>query len=248
MNDVRIVEPKRQRSLWLTFIDGATRDIDGEWSTGGRVSVLRRANQSIDEPIYRDVVYRDVWRGIDARVTASPDGLKYSFEVAPGGNPRAIHLRYSGADKIELTDAGEIVLDTGGIGIADISGVLEADMVRLDAGGSPLGPTDPITGPGEIALPPAIDSGSSLTLSGAASISTVDAVGSGLISASVGTISISEIAQIVALETQPAGQARVPGGQIVLGRGTTIGRIAPMQHSIVGAGVSVPPEASPRLQ
>jgi hypothetical protein len=118
-NNVRIVDPKRHRSIWLTFVDGAARDIDGEWSTGGRITVLRRASGSNDEPMYRDVVYRDVWRGIDARVSASEKGLKYSFEIAPGGDARAIHLRYSGADRIELTEAGEIVLDAGGSTIID---------------------------------------------------------------------------------------------------------------------------------
>src|SRR5436190_21122831 len=49
-NDVRIVDTKRQRSLWLTFVDGAARDIDGEWGTGGHVTVLRRASAS-DEPV-----------------------------------------------------------------------------------------------------------------------------------------------------------------------------------------------------
>src|SRR5512140_2129587 len=95
-NDVRIVDTKRDRSLWLTFVDGATRDIDGEWSTGGHVTVLRHATAGDSEPIYRDVVYRSVWRGIDARVSGTAKGLKYSFEVAPGADPRAIHLRYSG--------------------------------------------------------------------------------------------------------------------------------------------------------
>src|ERR1051326_5056163 len=60
-NDVRIVDPRRHRSLWLTFFDGAARDIDGEWGTGGRITVLRRASGSTDEPIDRDVVYRDGW-------------------------------------------------------------------------------------------------------------------------------------------------------------------------------------------
>ncbi len=118
-NDVRIADPKRHRSLWVTFVDGAARDIDGEWSTGGHVTVLRHASAANDEPIFRDVVYRDVWRGIDARVSAAAAGLKYSFEVEPGGDPRAIHLRYSGADRIELTEAGEIVLDAGGATIID---------------------------------------------------------------------------------------------------------------------------------
>src|SRR3954471_15148477 len=80
-NDVRVADPARQRSLWMTFVNGAARNIDGEWTTGGRVTVLRRATAS-DSPMYRDVVYRNVWRGIDARVSAAPSGLKYSFEVA----------------------------------------------------------------------------------------------------------------------------------------------------------------------
>jgi hypothetical protein len=114
-----IVETKRQRPVWLAFVDGAARDVDGEWTPGGHVSVLRRANTTADEPFLRDMVYTSVWRGIHARISPTPKGLKYSFEVSPGGDPRAIHLRYSGADSIELTDAGEIALDTGGVMIVN---------------------------------------------------------------------------------------------------------------------------------
>ena len=105
-NDVRIVDPQRQRSLWLTFVDGAARDIDGERMTCGHVTVLRDASSSVDTLIYRDIVYRHVWHGIDARVSAGSKGLKYAFEVAPGADPRAIHLRTCGADRLELTSAG----------------------------------------------------------------------------------------------------------------------------------------------
>jgi filamentous hemagglutinin family protein len=136
---------------------------------------------------------------------------------------------------------GEIVLDTGGTGMADISGVLEADVVRLDAGGGPVTPTDPITGPGEISLPPG--GLTPITMNTEAAV-TLEAAGSGLVVATLGTVSIAEMAQIVALETQPAGQARVPGGQIVLSNGTTIGRIESMQHTIVGTGVSAPRDAT----
>jgi hypothetical protein len=114
-----IVQPKQQRPLWIAFVDGAARDIDGEWTSGGHVAVLRRANTAADEPLFGDIVYTSVWRGIHARISAARDGLKYSFEVSPGADPRVIHLRYSGADRIELTDAGEITLDTGGATIVN---------------------------------------------------------------------------------------------------------------------------------
>ena len=134
---------------------------------------------------------------------------------------------------------GEIVLDAGSAGTVELSGVVEADQVTVIAGG-PLPPAPgPITGPGEIALPPG---GLTPIVIAGESTLTLDGAGSGLVSATVATTSIAEMAQIVALETQPAGQARVPGGQIVLSSGTTIGPIAPMQHQIVGSGVSVPPD------
>jgi hypothetical protein len=114
-----IVAPKPQRPLWLAFVEGAARAVDGEWTDGGHVAVLRRADTSADEPFFSDIVYNSVWRGIHARISAASNGLKYSFEVSPGGDPRAIHLRYSGADRIELTDAGEIALDIGGATIVN---------------------------------------------------------------------------------------------------------------------------------
>jgi hypothetical protein len=77
-----------------------------------RVAVLRRANATGDLPA-GEVVYRSVWPRIDARIGAAAGGIKYTFEVAPGGDPRSIHLRYSGADRITLTPGGELRLDAG---------------------------------------------------------------------------------------------------------------------------------------
>jgi len=96
--------------MWLTFVDGAHRDIDGEWSAGGHVAVLRYAA----EPIHREILYAAVWRGIAARVSPADSGLKYSFEVTPHADPRAIHLRYSGASHIELNDSGSLTIEADG--------------------------------------------------------------------------------------------------------------------------------------
>lgn len=98
------------RTVWLTFVDGARRALDGEWSADGHISVLRYAT----EPIYREIVYAAVWRGIDARVSPAEIGLKYSFEVSPRADPRVIHLRYGGAARIELNDSGSLTIEAGG--------------------------------------------------------------------------------------------------------------------------------------
>jgi len=101
------------------FVNGDARGLDGDAPTGGHVTVLRRANATSDAPLYRDVVYRSVWPGVDARVSAATGGLKYTFDVAPGGDPRRIHLRYSGADRIVLTSGGELKLQAGDTTVVD---------------------------------------------------------------------------------------------------------------------------------
>ena len=64
-------------------------------------------------------MYRSIWPGVDARISAASGGLKYTFDVAPGGDPRRIHLRYSGADRIVLTPRGELKLQAGDTTIVD---------------------------------------------------------------------------------------------------------------------------------
>ncbi len=100
------VKPK---SMWLAFVDGASRAVDGEWTDDGHATVLRLANESV----YRDLLYANAWHGINARISPAATGLKYSFEVTAGANPRSIHLRYSGIDGIEMNDAGELEVAAG---------------------------------------------------------------------------------------------------------------------------------------
>lgn len=43
------------------------------------------------------LLYRDVWPGIDARFTSNGQGVKVDYVVRPGANPSQIVLRYNGA-------------------------------------------------------------------------------------------------------------------------------------------------------
>src|SRR5262249_46104109 len=121
-DEVRIVDVREGRALWLTFVEGHARSVDGESPTGGRVNSLlgRAASDSLSSRIaYQDVVYRRLWPGIDARVSGVRSGLKYSFEIAPYSDPRAIHLRYDGVDRMALNDRGEMIIEAGGQTIVD---------------------------------------------------------------------------------------------------------------------------------
>jgi hypothetical protein len=120
--DVRIVDVRREHSLWLRFVEGHAASVDGESPTGGHVTSLRghTTSDSLNSrTAYQDVVYRRLWPGVDARVTGVRSGLKYSFEIAPYSDPLAIHLRYDGVDRVALNASGEMIIEAGGQTIVD---------------------------------------------------------------------------------------------------------------------------------
>jgi hypothetical protein len=63
-------------------------------------------------PTYAEVDYDRVYPGVD--LAYRPDGkqLEFDFRVAAGANPDQIRMTYSGASKMHLNAAGDLVLDT----------------------------------------------------------------------------------------------------------------------------------------
>lgn len=55
---------------------------------------------------FSQVVYADLYPGIDLLYRGSPEGVKYDFHVAPGADPRAIEMRYEGVDSLALESGG----------------------------------------------------------------------------------------------------------------------------------------------
>jgi hypothetical protein len=130
-DDVRIVDPRQGRSLWLSFVDGHANRVEGESPTGGHVTFLHgpaKPDGLSSRIAYHDVVYRRVWPGIDARISGVRSGLKYSFEVAAHGDPLAIRLRYEGADRIALDESGELTIEAGGETIIDHAPIAYQDV------------------------------------------------------------------------------------------------------------------------
>jgi hypothetical protein len=63
-------------------------------------------------PMYKELVYRDLWPGIDLVIRGGAGELKYEFHVSPGADPRDIRLAYDdhgspsvGSALGELTEA-----------------------------------------------------------------------------------------------------------------------------------------------
>jgi hypothetical protein len=91
-------------ALGLDELPGRIHSLIGRdprtWRTDGRA--------------YARVLYREIYPGIDlAYYGTRHQGLEYDFVVAPGANPRAIRLGLEGADRIELSAEGDLLLHVG---------------------------------------------------------------------------------------------------------------------------------------
>ena len=63
-------------------------------------------------PLYGVLTYAGLYPGIDLRIYGSGEAMKYDFLVAPGSDPRQIALRFDGADKVSINEAGHLLIRT----------------------------------------------------------------------------------------------------------------------------------------
>jgi hypothetical protein len=61
---------------------------------------------------FGSIVYRDLYRGIDLRYSATLERLKYEFFLDPGADVDQIALVYDGAEHLQLNEAGDLEIHT----------------------------------------------------------------------------------------------------------------------------------------
>jgi len=62
---------------------------------------------------FHQVVYRDLWPGIDLRLRQRGGALKYDFRVRPGARASDIRLAYAGAQRLTIDPRGDLLIETG---------------------------------------------------------------------------------------------------------------------------------------
>jgi hypothetical protein len=77
---------------------------------------------------YAKVEYRDVYPGIDLDYYGRQGQMEYDFVVAPGADPGAIHLGFSGADQVNVDSQGDLVLHAGGQDVVQHKPVVYQDV------------------------------------------------------------------------------------------------------------------------
>lgn len=99
--DMELVGSNPMARLETLSADGTTRIYGPGDSALGRVASR-----------WRVMTYRDVYDGIDLRITMNETGPKVDFIVHPGADPSVIAVRYQGADHILKDEDGSVWAST----------------------------------------------------------------------------------------------------------------------------------------
>ncbi len=61
---------------------------------------------------YRRLRYRNLYPGVDVVYYGNQRHLEYDLVFSPGANPQSVRLSFEGIDRLELDDAGDLILHT----------------------------------------------------------------------------------------------------------------------------------------
>jgi hypothetical protein len=116
---------KQQSERWALKLDfvGARSGArpEGKEQTGATFSYFKgqRSQWQAGVNSYSEIVYRNLWPGIDLVYAGTVNRMKYTFVVKPGADPNRIKLAWSGASGVKLNAAGELEVSTPAGGFID---------------------------------------------------------------------------------------------------------------------------------
>src|SRR5918996_575740 len=120
------VTPDQDRGVALRLgFQGAnpgTR-IEGQGLLTGKVNYLIGNDPNewhTNLPTYGQVVYRDLWPGVDMVFRGDASRLKYEFLVRPGARVQDIQLAYRGAGRLSVNKAGQLLIGTSAGTLTDV--------------------------------------------------------------------------------------------------------------------------------
>ncbi len=102
-------------ALYMKFIGANPIPPEGQVENSGKVSYF--IGNDPDKwhtglPTYEEIIYRNLWPNVDLVFKAERAEVKYKFVVHPGADLSAIRLAYSGADRLQLDENGNILIQT----------------------------------------------------------------------------------------------------------------------------------------
>jgi len=102
--------------LWLRFLDANPNvQIRGNQEQEARFNYFigdDPAKWRSDVPSYGEVVYRELYPGVDLVYSGRNDSLKYTFLLQPGADVDNIRLAYESADGLRIAENGDLLIAT----------------------------------------------------------------------------------------------------------------------------------------
>ena len=105
----------RGTALALRFLGASPAAIEGRRPGQGRVSYLLGNDPETwrtDLPTYGQIVYRNLWPGVDMSFRGRGGRLEYEFMVRPGATVEDLRLAYRGAKGVALDGNGNLAIRT----------------------------------------------------------------------------------------------------------------------------------------
>lgn len=104
----------------LDFVDANVVRPIGQAQTDAVISYFKGSQDEwrAGLPTYAQIVYRDLWEGIDLMYSGTVNRLKYDFVVQPGADPARIRLAYRGAT-VRVDESGQLEVSTPAGGFHD---------------------------------------------------------------------------------------------------------------------------------
>jgi hypothetical protein len=101
--------------LGISFEDSQSSTASAEKLLPGRVNYLRGSTPADFQrniPTYARVRYTSLYPGTDLVFYGNGPRLEHDFVLAPGANPRAIAMRFTGMRHLQLTPSGDLLIQT----------------------------------------------------------------------------------------------------------------------------------------
>lgn len=106
----------RGHAVVLRFVDANRRvEVAGGLPLPGKVNYLLGKDPSrwrTGVSTFGEVVYRELWPGIDLAFRGLDGMLKYEFRLRPGAKAEAIRLAYAGVTRVSLRPDGALAVET----------------------------------------------------------------------------------------------------------------------------------------
>lgn len=97
---------------------------EGELDVRLNTLIGKPSEWTVNQPGYAKARYAAIRDGVDLVFESRPHGVEYSFEVAPGADAGGLRMRYDGATAVRVSERGDAVEVTTGLGTFRESGLL----------------------------------------------------------------------------------------------------------------------------